>query len=134
MVPHASVKEFFLNKDINEKRFGWITKVMGYDINIKITNLVRSKGFCEKMTSSFETHEKAALLIQGEKPMENEDQTDWLHDMTTFLIEWRYPQGRDRAKRRQFILQAIPYVLVDGILFKKDYDSLIKMHIDISNK
>ena len=31
-----------------------------------------------------------------------------------------YLQGLDRAKRRQFKLQSIPFVLVDGILFKKD--------------
>lgn len=31
LVPHASVKEFLLNKDINEKRVGWITKIMEYD-------------------------------------------------------------------------------------------------------
>ena len=46
-----------MNKDINEKRARWITKVMEYDININITKLVRGKGLCEKMTSSFETHE-----------------------------------------------------------------------------
>lgn len=47
LVPHASVKEFLLNKDINEKRVGWITKVMEYDIDIMITKLVRGKGLCE---------------------------------------------------------------------------------------
>ena len=44
MVPHASIKEFLLNKDINEKRVGQITKVMEYDIDIKIPKLMRGKG------------------------------------------------------------------------------------------
>ena len=44
LVPHANAKDFLLRKDINEKRAGWITKVMEYDVDIQITNLVRGKG------------------------------------------------------------------------------------------
>ena len=73
MVPHASVKEFLLKKDVNEKRVGWITKVMECDIDIKITKLVRGKGLCEKMASYFGTCEEFSLLIQGEQLVENED-------------------------------------------------------------
>ena len=34
LVPHASVKDILLSKDISEKRAGWITKVMEYDVDI----------------------------------------------------------------------------------------------------
>lgn len=34
LVHHASVKDFLLRKDISEKRAGWITKVMEYDVDI----------------------------------------------------------------------------------------------------
>lgn len=34
LVPHASVKDFLLSKDISEKRAGWITRVMEYDVDI----------------------------------------------------------------------------------------------------
>lgn len=44
--PIAS-KEFLLNKDINKKRDGWITKVMEYGSDIKIIKLMRGKGLCE---------------------------------------------------------------------------------------
>ena len=47
LVPHASVKDFLLSKDISEKRAGWITKVMEYDVDIQITKLVRGKGLCK---------------------------------------------------------------------------------------
>ncbi|KAH9321941.1 hypothetical protein KI387_016580, partial [Taxus chinensis] len=49
LVSHAGVKDFLLNKDLNEKRAGWITHVMEYDIEIKITKLVRGKGLCEQL-------------------------------------------------------------------------------------
>lgn len=47
-VAHPSVKEFLLNKDLNEKRASWITKVMEYDVSIEVTKLVRGKGLCEQ--------------------------------------------------------------------------------------
>ena len=64
LVSHASVRNFLLCKDINEKRARWITKVMEYDVDIKITNLVRGKGLCEQMVSSLDAHNETALLLQ----------------------------------------------------------------------
>lgn len=34
LVPHVSIKDFLLNKDIGENRVGWITKAMDYEIDI----------------------------------------------------------------------------------------------------
>ena len=34
LVPHTTVKDFLLRKYISEKRAGWITKVMEYDVDI----------------------------------------------------------------------------------------------------
>lgn len=48
LVPRVSIKDFLLNKDIGDKRGGWITKVMEYDLDIKITKLVRGSGLCEQ--------------------------------------------------------------------------------------
>ena len=47
LVPHVSMKEFILSKDINEKIARWVTKVMEYDVDIQITKLVRGKGLCK---------------------------------------------------------------------------------------
>lgn len=47
LVPHASVNDFFLSKDISEKRASWVTKVMEYDVDIQITKLVRGRGLCK---------------------------------------------------------------------------------------
>lgn len=131
LVSYASVKDFLLNKDINEKRARWITRFMEYDIDIKITKLVRGKRLCEKMASSFERHEEVFLLIQNEKLLENEDKIDQLQDMAAFFIEGRCPHGLDRSKRRQFRLHANPYVLVDRVLFKKDSDGVLLRCIQI---
>ena len=47
LVSNANVKDFLLNKDFNEKSARWITKIMEYDIDIKISKLVIAKGLCE---------------------------------------------------------------------------------------
>lgn len=47
MVSHPSVKIFLLSKDLSDKRASWVTKVMEYDVKIKVTKLVRGKGLCE---------------------------------------------------------------------------------------
>lgn len=52
LVSHAGVKDFLLKKDLNEKRAGWITRVMEYDIEIKVTKLVHGKGLCEQLASN----------------------------------------------------------------------------------
>ncbi|KAH9322025.1 hypothetical protein KI387_016664, partial [Taxus chinensis] len=49
LVSHVGVKDFLLNKYLNEKRVEWITRVMEYDIEIKLTKLVRGKGLCEQL-------------------------------------------------------------------------------------
>ncbi|KAH9327444.1 hypothetical protein KI387_007622, partial [Taxus chinensis] len=49
LVSHVGVKELLLNKDLNEKHVGWITRVMEYGIEIKVTKLVHGKGLCEQL-------------------------------------------------------------------------------------
>ena len=104
LVPHASMKDILLDKDINEKRAGWITKVMEYDVDIKITKLVRGKGLYEELLSSFDTTEEVTLIIENEQPAEGGNQNNRIKDMSTFLLGGGYPQGLDITKRRKFRL------------------------------
>lgn len=78
-----------------------------------------------------ETETKAILVsgneFQNTAPMTN---VGWIHDMTHFLQIGECPLGLDRAKRRYFILQSIPFVLVEGILFRKDINGVLLRYID----
>lgn len=40
---HYSVRDFIMGAEISEKRVGWVTKIMGYDVTIKATKLVSGK-------------------------------------------------------------------------------------------
>lgn len=93
LVAHSSVKEFLLNKYLNEKRAGWITKVMEYDVDIKITKLVRGKGLCEQLatgSSSESELEKDVVLANTNESQNAQDDVplitkNWVQDMTQFL-------------------------------------------------
>ena len=93
MVAHPSVKDFLLNKDLNTKRAGWITKAMEYDIKIKVTKLVRGRGLCEQLVELVETknndssEDLDAILAQIDRgqPAIMNIQSDWIDDMVNFL-------------------------------------------------
>ena len=53
-----------------------------------------------------------------------------MDDMMTFLLGNGYPQGMDRTKRRQYRLQSIPYAIVDGILFRRNFNGALLRCID----
>ena len=53
-----------------------------------------------------------------------------MDDMMTFLSGNGYPQGLDRTKRRQYRLQSIPYVVVDGIFLMRDFNGALLRCID----
>ena len=130
MVAHHSVKDFLLNKDLNTKRAGWITKAMEYDIEINVTKLVRGKGLCEQLAGNGNNNlndDKDVVLttFDEEQPTIHDIQTDWVDDMTRFLQTGRCPEGLERSKRRYYRLQAISYCLMNDILFKKDLQGVL---------
>ena len=100
LVPHESVKDFLLRKDISEKREGWITKVMEYDVDIQVTKLVRGKGLCKHMVSSHESDEEVSLVLVEQQEVRNKNLRSWIDDMKTLLVGNGYPQGLDKAKTR----------------------------------
>ncbi len=91
-MPHASVKYFLLSKDISEKRAGWITGVMEYDVDIQITKLVRGRGLCKEMLSGQDSDEEAAMVLreQQEEGSVNGPKS-WINNMKSFLSGNGYP-------------------------------------------
>lgn len=70
------------------------------------------------------------MILIEQKEARNDNPRNWIDDMMTFLSSNRYPQGLDRAKRRQYRLRSIPYAIVDGILFWRDFNGALLRCID----
>lgn len=51
--------------------------------------------------------------------------------MTYFLLTGECPQGLNREKIRYYIIQYIPYVLLNGILFRKDFYGVLLRSIEV---
>ncbi|KAH9303500.1 hypothetical protein KI387_043862 [Taxus chinensis] len=136
LVSHVGVKDFLLNKDLNEKRAGWITHVMEYDIEIKITKLVRGKGLCEQLVLGKQkevcNEEEAVLTVQDNHEPSGRQEEDnsaltpyWTQGIMHFLQIGLCPLEISKVKRRYFRLQAVPYTIIDGVLFKKDVNGVL---------
>ncbi|KAH9307129.1 hypothetical protein KI387_043801 [Taxus chinensis] len=108
LVSYAGIKDFLLNKDLNEKRVGWITRVMEYDIEIKVTKLFRGKGLCEQLASKqldeSKSEEDVILLLQHdqEQPADDAPIPCWPQDLVHYLQTGLCPPEVSKAKRRYF--------------------------------
>lgn len=130
LVSHVGVKDFILSKDLNEKHARWIICVMEYDVEIKVTKLVRGKGLCEQLSLSQQDeviNEKEVFFLQNSQEKENDDVPIpyWTQDIMYFLQKGLCPHEMSKEKRRHFRLQSIPYVLIDGVLFKRDINGIL---------
>jgi hypothetical protein len=52
-VPSAFVKDILIQLDIDEKRSKWIAKILGFDLEIKPTKLVKGKGLAKLLVESY---------------------------------------------------------------------------------
>lgn len=108
---------------MNGKRAGWVTKVMEYDVDIKVTKLIRGKGLFEQLAgntnNSVDDKEKLVLSLQDqEQIVVPTPPTSWLQEMTHFLLTSECPHSLNKEKRRYYI-QSIPYLLLYSIAFRK---------------
>jgi hypothetical protein len=51
-VPSASMKEMFIQPDIDGRRSKWIAKILEFDLEIKPTKLVKSQGLARLLAES----------------------------------------------------------------------------------
>ena len=87
---------------------------------------------CEKIAdkdiSKLEEQANVVLLIGVAK--NNDGIASWLKDMIHFLKTSQCPATLDRAKRRYYRLQSVPFVLINDILYWKDFNGVLLRCID----
>lgn len=84
------------------------------------------------MLSCQEPNEETSMVLTEQQEVRNDaGPKNWMDDMKSFLLGNGYPQGLDRTKRRQYRLQSIPCVMIDGILFRRDFNGALLRCINI---
>lgn len=64
LVTHLTVEDFLLNRDMNDKRAGWITKVMEFDVVIKVNKLVGERVYVNNLQKMHKTTWKRMVMLQ----------------------------------------------------------------------
>lgn len=70
------------------------------------------------------------MMLTEQQEVRNSDPRSWMDDMMNFLLGNGYPQGLDKTKRRYYRLQSIPYVIVEGVLFRKYFNGALLRFLD----
>ena len=103
---------------------------MEYVVDIHITKLIRRRGLCDWMILSHEIAKEAILVLTEQHETRDDNPRGWMDDMEAFLVGNGYPQGLDKAKRRNFKMLSIPYTIIDGVLFIKYFNGTLLRCMD----
>ena len=103
-----------------------------YYLEIKPTKLVKGQGLCNL------TVEELDLQEEEEEGWENEvdmlervvlyipaSTNSWYNDLKYYLTHGRSPSYLDARKRRALRLKYAQYQMIDGVLFRQNYDNVL---------
>jgi hypothetical protein len=131
IVPYPVVRNLLVQKELGEKRANWVTSLQEYDIEITPAEIVRGQGLCKLVVNS-------AIGQQNETDMSLQDQhnqnqiccaqnltSPWYDDIKFYLIHRSAPRYLDPKKRRALRLKSTSFQLVNGILFRQNFDGIL---------
>jgi hypothetical protein len=131
IVPYPAVRNLLVQKELGEKRANWVTSLQEYDLEITPAQIVRGQGLCKLVVDS-ETGQ------QEDSDTSNLEQSDqsliccaqnlvspWYDDIRFCLEHGSAPRHLDPAKRRALRLKSASFHLVNGILFRQNFDGVL---------
>eukprot|EP00253_Pinus_taeda_P004051 PITA_04051 len=124
IVPFPTVRNLLAQKDVGEKRANWVTALQEYDIEIKPANIVRGQGFCKMLAGALQISEIPSVEVQMCEVSLN-DQKSLYADIIYYLKNRYAPSYLDHTKKRALRLKAKQYQLINDILFRMNYDSIL---------
>lgn len=124
-VAHPSVREYIMEGDITEKRENWITNILEYDIDVRPTKIICSKGLYKYIAQEFEPRETKMAIEEVMMVTFEPSKTCWMEAQKHFMKMRSFPKGLPPEKKRFYRLQNIGFHLVDGVLFKRNFDGIL---------
>lgn len=116
-VPHAAVKDILSQSEVTGKRCRWISKIQEFDLEIKITKLVRGLGLAKLMIeTNFKDIDINNVEIEQAFVTSIERQP-WYSDVVYFLKNASCLEGMTHSQRRTLKLKSHKYVLIQGDLY-----------------
>ena len=132
IVPHTAIRALLIQKEPGDRRGNWLTTSKEYDLEIKLAKLVKGQGLCKL------TEESQDPQMEQEEGWENEvdlmynevlymlaSTNSWYNDMKYYLTHASGPNHLDACKKRDLRLNFSQYQLIDGVLFRHNYDQIL---------
>jgi hypothetical protein len=120
-----------VQKELGEKRANWVTSLQEFDLEITPAQIVRGQGLCKLVVDS-ETEQQE---VNDTSHLEQHDQSmicctqnlvsPWYDDIRHYLQHGSTPHHLDPAKRRALRLKSASFHLVNGILFRQNFDGVL---------
>jgi ribonuclease HI len=133
IVPYPAVRNLLVKKELGEKRANWVTSLQEYDLEITPAQIVRGQGLCKLVVDS-ETEQQE---VSDTSDLEQCDQSlicctqnlvsPWYENIRNCLQHGSAPRHLDPAKRMDLRLKSASFHLVNGILFRQNFDGVL-MH------
>eukprot|EP00253_Pinus_taeda_P027971 PITA_27971 len=107
-----------------KKKENWITTLQEYDLEIKPASIVRGQGFCKMLVGASQIPETSSEEVETYEVSLND--TESLYANTIYYLKNGYsPAHLDHTKKRALRLKAKQYQLINDVLFKRNYDSVL---------
>eukprot|EP00253_Pinus_taeda_P024170 PITA_24170 len=104
--------------------FSGYNQVLEYDLEIKPARIVRGQGFCKLLAGASHIPESSSEEVQTYEVSLNDIES--LYADTIYYLKNGYaPSHLDHTKKRTLRLKAKQYQLIDDVLFKRNYDSML---------
>lgn len=124
IVPFPAVRNLLVQKDVGEKRANWITSLQEYNLEIKPSNIVRGQGFCKMLAGASQIPEVPSEEVQLYEVSLNSAESLYA-DIIYYLKNGYALSHLDHTKKRDMRLKAKQYQLINDVLFRKNYDSVL---------
>ena len=133
-VPSASIKDVLTQPDVDGRRVKWIAKLTEFNIELKLTNLVRGQGLAkllvEENCRSLDIDFMGTIAENGQREEEEvakpgEQQSlakklascDWYLAISKFLSKLEIPLGLTQSQDRTVKLRAAKYCIHENLLY-----------------
>eukprot|EP00253_Pinus_taeda_P010508 PITA_10508 len=120
----SNISDPFYSKDVGEKRSNWVTALQEYDVEIKPASIVKGQGFCKMLAGALLISEIPSANIQMYE-VSLKDNESLYADIIYYLKNGYAPSHLDHTKKRALRLKAKQYQLMNDVLFRINYDSIL---------
>eukprot|EP00253_Pinus_taeda_P010837 PITA_10837 len=108
------------------KRANWVTALQEYDLDIRPANIVRGQGFCRILAGASNIPESSDTGPTEEiNQISVTDSESQYADLIFYLKNGHAPPHLSYKSKRAIRLKEKTFSLIDDVLFKKNYDSIL---------